>query len=102
MAMEGARLGLRIQQQIEINVIYHGTVIGEYTADLLANELVIAELKVARALAPKHEAQLMNYLKATPYEVGLLLNFGDKPEFRRRVLDNSRKGNLSWYKPRVF
>jgi hypothetical protein len=53
-------------------------------------------LKAVRTIAPKHEAQLMNYLKATHFEVGLLLNFGVKPEFRRRILDNHRKGHFTW------
>jgi GxxExxY protein len=54
-------------------------------------DAIIVELKAAKALADEHEAQLLNYLKATPYEVGLLLNFGPKPEFQLRALDNARK-----------
>ena len=69
---------------------------GEYFADLLVNKKVIVELKASRALAPEHEAQLLNYLKATPYEVGLLLNFGPKPQIKRKTYDNERKGDLSW------
>jgi len=72
--------------------------VGEYEADIVADEKVIVELKAARALGEEHEAQLLNYLKATPYEVGLLLNFGPKPEYRRKIMDNSRKGSLVWLK----
>jgi GxxExxY protein len=55
------------------------------------NDLVIVEVKATKALSQEHEAQLLNYLKATPYEVGLLLNFGPKPEQKRRSFDNNRK-----------
>jgi GxxExxY protein len=68
--------------------------IGEYFADIVVNELVILEIKAAKTLATEHEAQLLNYLKATPYEVGLLLNFDPKPETKRRSFDNTRK---EWY-----
>jgi GxxExxY protein len=70
--------------------------VGEYFADLVVNGLVIVEVKAVRTLAEEHEAQLLNYLKATPFEVGLLLNFGPKAEIKRKVFDNAYKGNLSW------
>jgi GxxExxY protein len=88
--------GLEIRQQVPIRVHYKGLLIGEYAADLVANGLVITELKAARALADEHQAQLLNYLRATPYEVGLLLNFGPKAEFKRMVFENSRKGSPTW------
>jgi GxxExxY protein len=59
-------------------------------------DAVIVELKAVTRALPEHEAQLLNYLKATPYEVGLLLNFGPKPEIKRKAFDNSRKGSLHW------
>jgi GxxExxY protein len=83
-------------QQAEIKVYYAGVVVGEYYADLLVADAVIVEIKAVRALLKEHEAQLLNYLKATPYEVGLLLNFGPKPEIKRKVYDNERKGGLGW------
>ena len=98
MIIEARELGLDIKQQVPIQVSYGGKSIGKYSADLIADNKVIIELKVARKLAPEHEAQLLNYLKATPYEVGLLLNFGERPEFSRKVMDNSRKGSLFWQK----
>jgi GxxExxY protein len=77
-----------------IEVYYEGELIGKYFADIIVNDLVILELKSVKALATEHEAQLLNYLKATPYEVGLLLNFGPKPETKRRSFNNDRK---EWY-----
>jgi GxxExxY protein len=74
-----------------IDVYYAEQLIGKYYADIVVNDLVILELKAVKTLITEHEAQLLNYLKATPYEVGLLLNFGPKPETKRRSFDNSRK-----------
>ena len=82
---------LKVAQQMPIAVYYAGEVIGEYCADLLVAEQVIAEIKATRTLLAEHEAQLLNYLKATPYEVGLLLDFGPKPEHKRRAFENTRK-----------
>ena len=67
-----------------------------YDAGLLVANAVLVEVKSVQRLLEEHEAQLLNYLKATPYEVGLLLNFGPKPEVKRKVFDNSRKGSLRW------
>ena len=78
--------------QAPINVIYDDEVIGEYYADILVDNKIIVELKAARNLSGENEAQLLNYLKATGIEVGLLLNFGARPELKRKVFDNSRKG----------
>lgn len=83
--------GMKVDDEFQINVYYLGQRVGEYYADLIVNELVILEIKAAKHLADEHEAQLLNYLKATPYEVGLLLNFGPKPETKRRSFDNTRK-----------
>ena len=84
-------LGLKVQQQVKIAVYFQGQVIGEYFADLLVENVVIVELKAVSRLLLEHEAQLLNYLRATPYEVGLLLNFGPKPTFVRKAFDNDRK-----------
>ncbi|MFN8463843.1 MAG: GxxExxY protein, partial [Anaerolineales bacterium] len=85
------RRGLKTSDELPIQVFYLGQLIGEYYADIIVNDLVILEIKAGKALAVEHEAQLLNYLKATPYEVGLLLNFGPKPETKRRSFDNTRK-----------
>jgi GxxExxY protein len=96
MVLELRKLGLDVVPQAAIRVYYDGQRVGEYNADLLVAELVIVELKATRALTQDHEAQLLNYLKATSYEVGLLLNFGPKSQMKRKVYDNERKGNLRW------
>jgi len=86
--------GLCVERQKGINVFFRGTMIGDFKTDLIVDKKVIIELKAVRALDSAHEAQLINYLKATNIEVGLLLNFGRKPEFKRFVYDNNRK-NIS-------
>jgi len=98
MAIELAKQGLTVQIEAPITVYYEGQVVGEYFADLLVAETVIVELKATRQLTDEHEAQLLNYLKATPYEVGLLLNFGPKPDLKRKAYDNRRKGAMQWIK----
>jgi len=72
-------------------VFFRGKEVGDFKADLIVNQKVILELKAVNTFNPAHEAQLINYLKATNIEVGLLLNFGKKPEFKRFVYDNKRK-----------
>ncbi len=100
MVIELTRLGVEVVPQAQIHVYYAGQPIGEYNANLLVADRVIVELKATRALIRDHEAQLLNYLKATAYEVGLLLNFGPKPDIKRKVYDNHRKGSLAWTNPK--
>ena len=83
--------GLHAQRQVQIPVWFRGQKVGDFTADMLVNNVVLLELKAVRALDPSHEAQLLNYLRATDIEVGLLLNFGLKAEFKRMAFDNHRK-----------
>jgi len=89
-------IGLTVARQKEICVYYHGKVVGEYKADLIVNGVVLLEIKSVEKLIDAHDAQLLNYLKATEIEVGLLLNFGRQSEFHRKIYDNPRKGSLSW------
>jgi GxxExxY protein len=91
LVIELRRRSLKVVQQMPIAVYYTGEVVGEYSADLLVADLVIAEIKAVKSLLTEHEAQLLNYLKATPHEVGLLLNFGPEPEHKRRAFENTRK-----------
>jgi len=91
MEIELKKRGLIPNTEQSIDVYYADVLIGKYFADIVVNDLIIVELKAARTLAVEHEAQLLNYLKATPYEVGLLLNFGPKPKTKRRSFDNTRK-----------
>jgi GxxExxY protein len=83
--------GLRAEKRVPIPVWFRGQRVGDFEADILVERLVILELKAARAFDSSHEAQLLNYLRATPIEVGLLLNFGPKPEIKRLAFDNKRK-----------
>jgi GxxExxY protein len=86
--------GLEVVQQMPIKVFFEGELVGEYFADLLVNGCLIVEIKAAEALHTAHEAQVVNYLKASPIEIGLLFNFGETPEFRRKLLTNDRKPAL--------
>ena len=94
MAIALEQAGLRVQRQVPINIWFRGHNIGVFYADLLVEGLVILELKAARGIDPAHEAQLLNYLRAANIEVGLLFNFGVKPEFKRLVYENARKKGL--------
>lgn len=89
--IELMRMDFKIEQQKNIKVFYEKFEVGDYFADLIVNDSVIIELKAAESLCEEHEAQLINYLKATNIEVGLLLNFGKKAEFKRKVFSNDRK-----------
>jgi GxxExxY protein len=90
------RKGLKVEQQARIEVYYDGMIVGEYFADLLVESVVIVELKAIQRLTDQGEAQLLNYLRATPHEVGLLLNFGPRPDFRRKAYDNANKPSMTW------
>ncbi|MGE6355080.1 GxxExxY protein [Flavobacterium sp. NPDC079362] len=83
--------GLNVEAQRKIEVYYKGIEVGEYYADLIVENSVILELKVADSIAPAFENQILNYLRGTNCEVGLLLNFGKKPEFKRKFFENNRK-----------
>lgn len=90
MEVELRKHGLNIRPLPKIDVFYDGIRVGEYIADFIVEECVIIELKAAEAIAPAHEAQLLNYLKATNIDVGIVLNFGPKPQFRRKVYETAR------------
>src|SRR5260370_14227573 len=83
--------GLDVRRQIQVPVWFRGHKVGDFVADVLVDRSVLLELKAARTLDSAHEAQLLNYPRATEIEVGLLFNFAIKPEFRRLAFDNSRK-----------
>ena len=91
MAFELRQSGMIVGQQQCLKVYYLGVEMGEYFTDIQVNELVIIEVKSAENIREEHMAQLTNYLRATDREVGLLLNFGRKPEFRRVVFSNQHK-----------
>lgn len=83
--------GYKVEAQKKISVYYKGTEVGEYYADLLVEDLIILELKAAECIVKDFENQILNYLRGTDCEVGLLLNFGKKPEFKRKIFENHRK-----------
>ena len=91
MIIELQRSGLNCFKQQPIKVHYEARVVGEYFADIIVENTVIVELKAAECLVEEHQLQLINYLKATDKEIGLLLNFGKKPEFKRKIFTNDRK-----------
>ncbi|WP_027126134.1 GxxExxY protein [Gelidibacter mesophilus] len=88
MFLELRNLGLFVEKQKRIRVYYKQQQVGDYYADLIVSEAVIIEIKAAESLCEEHEFQLINYLKATEIEVGLLLNFGKKPQIKRKVFSN--------------
>jgi GxxExxY protein len=90
MEIELRKHGLAVTSFQKIDVFYEGVRVGEYVADLVVEGCVILELKAVETIAPAHEAQLINYLKATSIDVGLVLNFGPKPQFRRKVYESAR------------
>jgi GxxExxY protein len=91
MYIELKNKGYKVEAQSKIKVYYKGTEVGEYYADLIVENLVILELKAVDNIVKDFENQILNYLRSTNCEVGLLLNFGKKPEFRRKIFENNRK-----------
>lgn len=86
--------GYKVEAQKQIKVYFKNQLVGEFYADLLVEDTIILELKACECLVSSHVAQLMNYLKSTKIEVGLVLNFGETPDFKRLVYTNNRKQNL--------
>jgi GxxExxY protein len=87
--------GLSVLTKIEVPVWFRGRKVGDFEADMMVEKCVLLELKAVRSLDTAHEAQLLNYLRATEIEVGMLFNFGLKPQFKRMAYDNSRKARTS-------
>jgi len=90
-SIELRKNGFEVKCQYPINVFYDSEIVGEYYADIIVNDLIVIELKAANALLKEHENQLINYLKATEIELGLLLNFGKGAEFKRKIFMNKYK-----------
>lgn len=95
MAIALKKSGFKVEQQKNIKVYYETEEVGDCYADLLVEDLVIIEVKAAKSLSEDHEAQLVNYLKATIIEVGLLINFGREPNFKRKIFENRFKKNIT-------
>lgn len=87
LAIELRNIELNVEQQKPIKVLYKGELVGDYVADLMVEDKVIVEIKSVSKLEQVHEVQLVNYLKATEKEVGLLINFGKSVEVKRKIFD---------------
>ena len=83
------RAGLTIEREVPFEIVFHGQSIGLYRADLVVESRIVVEIKAGRSIIPQHTTQLLNYLKASRLPIGLLLNFGERPEFKRVVLTGS-------------
>jgi GxxExxY protein len=83
--------GLTVAEEVATPVYFRGRKVGDFKADLIVNNIILLELKTAESLVVAHEAQVLNYLRATSLEIGLLFNFGPKPQVRRFLFDNERK-----------
>jgi len=83
--------GLTVDPEVPVSVFFRGQNVGDFRADLVVNGTILLELKTAERIIPAHEAQVLNYLRSTALEIGLILNFGPRPQVRRLLLDNSRK-----------
>jgi GxxExxY protein len=94
MIIEMEKRGLSCRAQYPVSAYYSGEKVGEYFADIIVERKVIIELKAVAHIVPEHEYQLINYLKASEIEVGLLLNFGIKPKFKRKIFDIKIRENL--------
>jgi GxxExxY protein len=92
--LELVSMGYKVEKEKKILVYYFGQIVGDYNADLIVEDVVAVELKAIEALAENNEQQLINYLKATNIEVGLLLNFGKAPQVKRKIFDNDKKKML--------
>jgi GxxExxY protein len=82
---------LKVEAEVPVPVFFRGINVGDFRADLVVNRLILLELKTAETIVVAHEAQLLNYLRATTLELGLILNFGPRPQVRRLLFDNARK-----------
>lgn len=91
MLIELRENGLKVESEKTVPVYYKQVIVGKYRADLIVENCIIIELKAQTTIKDAYEAQLLQYLKATPIEIGFVLNFGTKPEFVRRVFSNKRK-----------
>jgi GxxExxY protein len=83
--------GLSVEQEAPVTVFFRGKNVGDFRADLVVNRTILLELKTADHIVAAHESQVLNYLRSTSLELGLILNFGPKPQVRRLLLDNLRK-----------
>ena len=91
MMIELVNAGFKVESEKPIAVYYDGHVVGTFAADIVVEGKVILELKAKERIIEAHEAQLLNYLRSTDIELGLLLNFGKQPDFKRKYFTNENK-----------
>jgi len=91
MLIELQHSGLTPTSEYLATIHYKGQTLGDFYLDIVVNDLIVVELKAVSLLTKDHEAQLVNYLNATEFEVGLLFNFGITPQFKRKIYDNEKK-----------
>lgn len=82
--------GLKVRKQYPLKVYFRGNLVDNYKADLIVENKILIELKAVSTMLSEHEAQIINYLKATEINFGLLMNFGDGPEFKRFAFEHKR------------
>jgi len=102
MAIEVRKMGLEVKCQHPITVYYESEIVGEYFADLIINGIVVIELKASKSMLEENECQLINYLKATKIELGLLMNFGKEAEYKRKVFMNKFSDCLNFFEKLDF
>lgn len=95
LAIQLKKEGFKVVKQQPIKVYFEGTLVGDFRADLVVNDCVIIELKAVESIHPKHEVQLVNYLKSTEIEVGLVINFGEELKMKRKVFSNNQKREMN-------
>jgi GxxExxY protein len=83
--VEFKHMGIAAENQKDLNVYYRNELVGEFRADIVVEEKILIEIKAVNRLLPIHEAQLINYLKSTSIKIGLLVNFGERLEFKRKI-----------------
>jgi GxxExxY protein len=95
LAVELQEKGLKCSVEVPLRVLYHGKTVGDYAADMIVEDKIIVEIKAVSDLAPIHEVQLVNYLKATGLQIGLLINFGESVKVKRRIFGYDTDADLS-------
>ncbi|MGA2094326.1 MAG: GxxExxY protein [Sedimentisphaerales bacterium] len=95
LAVELQEKGLKCSVEVPLRVLYHGKTVGDYAADMIVDDKIIVEVKAVSDLSPIHEVQLVNYLKATGLQIGLLINFGESVKVKRRIFGYGEDEDIS-------
>jgi GxxExxY protein len=95
LAIELQEAGIKCNVEVPLKVLYHEKTVGDYYADMIVEDKIIVEVKAVSDLEPIHEVQLVNYLKATGLQIGLLINFGQSVKVKRRIFGYDTDADLS-------